>query len=553
MAERRGECARLLEQAQRGAVAGQAREQRQGRVPGRSAMTLPAGRTHSRLGTTPWLVFEADEVDQSSMTQNSLQTTPGPRAWARSVTRPAQEFAATALHARSGELPDGLRGTLYRNGPALLERGGVRVGHWFDGDGAVLAVHFDRGTATATYRFVETEGLHEESEAGRLLYGGYGQKAPGPIWKQWERPVKNTANTSVLALPDRVLALWEGGWPHALDPETLATVGLTDLAGPGGQLRAGNPYSAHPKRDPETGDIYNFGVSIRGRKALLVLYRSNRSGALAAQSEYELDGAPLIHDFVLAGPYLVFLVPPVRIDLLSVVLGLKSYSEAMRWRPELGTGILVFRRSDLTLVARGADEAWFQWHLGNGAVATDRHGLLSLDFVRYEDFSTNRHLGEVATGRTETPARGTLWRLRMNPTSARVYELEELSDRSVEFPLVPTANNGRTWPATYLVAHRPGTDTTAERYDAIACFDYTEGALIEADLGDGRYPSEPMIVPDADGTRQWLLSVVFDGNADRSEVWIFDADALTAGPVCILPLPAAVPLGFHGCWRTAHD
>jgi carotenoid cleavage dioxygenase-like enzyme len=103
-----------------------------------------------------------------------------------------------------------------------------------------------------------------------------------------------------------------------------------------------------------------------------------------------------------------------------------------------------------------------------------------------------------------------------------------------------------------MAAHRTGTDTTAERYDTLACYDHTADHFLEADLGDGRYPSEPVVVPDAeDPERLWLLSVVYDGNADAGEVWIFDAAALADGPVCVLALPEVVPLSFHGCWRPA--
>ncbi len=483
------------------------------------------------------------------MSQTAPDTSYTPRAWAQSVARPAQEFATTTLRAISGTIPSGLSGTLYRNGAARLERGGMPVGHWFDGDGAVLAVDFRDGAATATYRYVQTDGLREEEEASRLLYGNYGMTAPGPIWNQWRRPLKNTANTSVLALPDRVLALWEGGWPHALESDTLATIGMTDLAGPGGKLRGGDAYSAHPKQDPKTGDIFNFGLILRGRGASLMLYRSDRSGALVSRGQYDLDGVPFIHDFVLAGRYLVFIAPPVTIDMFSVLLGRKSYSDAMHWRPDRGTSILVFDRDTLEIVSRGADDPWFQWHFGNGAVEEDGQGWLALDFVRYEDFATNERLAEVATGVTETPAEGTLWRLRMNPASARVHELEQMSERSVELPTVPVGQAGRPWNETFLIAHRANTDTTAELYDTLACFDYAKGQLIEADLGDGRYPSEPIVVPDKDGVHRWLLSVVYDGNADASEVWIFDAAALPDGPVCVLGLPGVVPPGFHGGWR----
>ncbi len=48
-------------------------------------------------------------------------------AWADCLARPAAEVTTTALHLIEGNIPPGLRGTLYGNGPARLERGGIRV------------------------------------------------------------------------------------------------------------------------------------------------------------------------------------------------------------------------------------------------------------------------------------------------------------------------------------------------------------------------------------------------------------------------------------------
>jgi carotenoid cleavage dioxygenase-like enzyme len=485
-----------------------------------------------------------------------MSPTPDLPSWSGCITRPARGFATTRLEAAEGRVPAGLRGTWYRNGPARLERGGMRVGHWFDGDGAVLAVRFAQGQAQATYRYVETEGYCQEAEHNRLLFGNYGMTAPGPLWNHLRRPLKNAANTSVIALTDRLLALWEGGRPHALDLDTLATRGEVDLAGPAGRLEGAEVFSAHPKRDPVSAEIYNFGVEIPGRNARLLLYRCDPAGRMLAKRAHDLAGVPFIHDFVMAGQYLVFLVPPVRIGVLKVLVGLKSYSEAMAWRPELGTQILVFDRGTLELVARGETEPFFQWHFGNGAAAAmDRSGAdgwLVLDFARYPDFGTNAHLREVARGRTETPARATLWRLTLDPVKARVEELAEMSGQSVEFPMVTPGEVGHPWQRTYMAAHRTGTDSTTERYDALACFDHAQDRLTLADLGDGRYPSEPMVVPDAeDPALRWLISVVCDGAALGSAVWVYPADALDGDPACVLPLPELVPLGFHGCWRPA--
>ena len=465
--------------------------------------------------------------------------------WSKSLAQPAAEFASTPLAVISGKIPQELRGTLYRNGPARLSRGGQQVGHWFDGDGAILAVNFADSTATAVYRYVQTEGYQQEAAADAFLYPNYGMTAPGGFWQNWFKPVKNAANTSVLALPDRLLALWEGGLPHALDLETLATLGKDNL----GNLTAKQSFSAHPKVDPVTGDIYNFGVSV-GLNSTLNLYCCGRNGKLKQQNSIPLKGLglPLIHDFVLAGQYLVFLVPPVRVNMTAVLFGQKSYSDAMAWKPELGTEILICDRHNLSLVSRGKTEAWYQWHFTNGYV--DKEGNIILEVARYPDFSTNQFLKEVATGQITTPAQATLWELKLAPQTAKVIDNQQLIDRSCEFPVVAPEVVGQPWRYTYLSVQPDGTNTQTELFKAIAVFDRQTKNLAIADLGANCYPSEPILVSQADNPEQgWLLTVVYDGTSDCSEVRIYKSDRLLAEPICRLALPSVIPPSFHGTWQ----
>lgn len=483
-----------------------------------------------------------------------MTTLPRPQAqlsptWSKALAQPATEFSKTTLSLLEGYIPSGLRGTLYRNGPGRLQRSNGAVGHWFDGDGAVLAVSFAQGEASATYRYVRTSQFATEELADKFLYSGYGMTAPGPLWKRWTTPLKNAANTSVLALGDRLLALWEGGNPHAMDLDNLRTLGRDDLDG----ALAGNlAYSAHPKVDPTTGDIFNFGVA-PGLNATLNLYRSDRQGHVQQQTQIALEGTPLVHDFALAGPYLVFCAPPTRIDLLPVGLGLKPYGDSIQWRPDLGTQITIVDKTTLQVVSQSVADPWFQWHVSNAYLdSEDGRQCIVLDVIRYLDFKTNDYLREVATGEVQTKTKGTYWRIQIDPLNGQVLSQTELIDQGCEFPVVKPQQVGQNADAVYLSIHRPGADSHHDLFGAIAAFNPQTDALTLADCGAHRYPSEPVYVEDADDpSRGWILTVVFDGEREQSDVWIFNADTLDHGPVGRLGLPGIIPHSFHGTWQAS--
>ena len=466
-------------------------------------------------------------------------------SWAKAIAKPASEFPLTQLSLISGQIPENLKGSLYRNGPGRLERGNFHVGHWFDGDGAILAVHFAEGQARATYRYVQTAGYLEEERADKLIYGNYGMTATGAWWQRFGKTSKNVANTSVIALPDKLLALWEGGLPHSLDLETLETFGIQNLEGLENRL----PYSAHPKSDPQTGEIFNIGVSY-GKNATLNIYRSDRTGKLLKKGQTNLQGLSMVHDFVLAGDFLIFCVPPLRMNVFPVLLNLQSYSESLQWQPQEGTEILVFNRHSLELVSRNVVEPWFQWHFGNGH--SDREGNVVFDLIRYPNFATNQFLKEIAFGKTKTHAKGTLWQMRLNPQAGEFLEMSELCDRGAEFPSVDPAQVGQNSRYTYLSIHRPDAVISQEIFGAIARYDYQTNTITEADLGKNRYPMEPLFAPDVSNPdRGYVITVVFDGDRECSEVWVFDSDRLDSEPVCRLALPSIVPMGFHGTWRNS--
>jgi carotenoid cleavage dioxygenase-like enzyme len=65
----------------------------------------------------------------------------------------------------------------------------------------------------------------------------------------------------------------------------------------------------------------------------------------------------------------------------------------------------------------------------------------------------------------------------------------------------------------------------------------------------GQVVQEPVFVARPGSCEEddgWLLVMVFDGAAVKSELAIFDAQKVSEGPVARVKLPHHVPLGLHG-------
>ena len=104
---------------------------------------------------------------------------------------------------------------------------------------------------------------------------------------------------------------------------------------------------------------------------------------------------------------------------------------------------------------------------------------------------------------------------------------------------------GKSSRYTYFSTVKEGTDISKEILNSIARFDHQTDSITEAKFGENLYPSEPILA------QGYILTVVYNGNSDSSELWIFDADRLNAEPVCKLNLPSVIPPGFHGTWKDA--
>ena len=448
----------------------------------------------------------------------------------------ADELAGTTRI--EGRIPPDLRGTFYRNGPAVHERFGLRYRHWFDGDGMVHAFRFDGAAVTHRGRVLQTPKLARESEAGRRLYPGFatvvkdGARVRGP-------DDLNPANTSVLDHHGELFALWEGGSASALARETLAWKGFKVWA----EGFEGVPFTAHPKVEPD-GTLWGFGLNYVPAPRL-VLYRIGPGGALVAADVIDAGRLGMVHDFVVTGRHLVIVVPPLVFE--PEAAGNGAFLDAFAWRPELGSRALVVAKDDF------GDRRWFQlppgfgFHHGNGW--EDAGGAIRFDLCVAADSTLMterfRHImrGEV---RPAAPVRYTRFTLYPDGRS----DIEAAAGWA-EFPRVASAVTGRHNRYVYTLGADEDADGPVLR--RLQKRDLERGMLDSFDFASGVIPEEHVFVPRREGRSEddgWLVGTFLDYERTASGVTVFDARRVGDGPVARAWLDYPLPLGFHGQFST---
>ena len=292
-----------------------------------------------------------------------------PSDWSLAFRSTPQIEGARSITIKRGAVPEDLMGgTLYKNGPALFERGETSYAHWLDGDGCVTRLHFTpNGGAEWRARFVQTEAFTQESRRDDVCWRTtFGTQRPGGVLSNmFDIRLKSPANTHVLPLPgsDNVLALWEAGPPYELDGDTLAMLGPCSL---GGRLRLSGSHgalpattsievldrlleraglltdacSAHPREETNAGGdtstiAWTWRQTLVGQPAIKVALHDLSALSQLAPSpppvRATLEGVPFApHDMALAENFACFMTSPTQVSIAPFVLGFAALHSARR-------------------------------------------------------------------------------------------------------------------------------------------------------------------------------------------------------------------------------
>lgn len=440
-----------------------------------------------------------------------------------------EEFTLADLDV-DGTLPDYLDGRYLRNGPNPV--GDPDLYHWFLGDGMVHGIRIRDGKA--------------EWYRNRFVRAGNGFGA----------------NTNVIGHAGKTLALVEGGVPNFELTDDLDTVGVCDFEG---TLSGG--YTAHPKRDPETGELH--AVSYSFQRGNTVQYSViDAEGRARRTVDVTVGGSPMMHDFSLTEKNVVFYDLPVTFDVrqaaemtvprgmrlparlvLSAVIGriripdpftpgTQSPGRDRRfpysWNPKYPARVGVMPRD-----GGNADVRWFDvepCYVFHPMNAYDEGNTVILDVVRHPKMFATDHLGP-----NEGPPVLERWTVDLADDKVRVSRFD---DRGQEFPRIDERLVGKRHRYGYAPGFEDGNGSgTLYKHDLVNGDTHTRSFGADKALSEFVFHPSSQTAAEDGGV---LMGYVYDRPSDRSELAVLDAQTLQ--DVARIKLPHRVPAGFHGNW-----
>lgn len=434
----------------------------------------------------------------------------------------------------TGEIPADLAGAFYRNGSNPQFDPGDDY-HWFAGDGMIHGFYVENGKVRYRNRYVRTPKWRAENTGGRRLFGTFGNPAttdPSVLGQDG-----GVANTNIVWHGGKLLALEEGHMPFEMDPVTLESKGYV------------TPYrdrvTAHPKIDPENGQMVWFGYSIGQMPFTRIMAYgvTSAAGEVLRRDDFEAPYSSMAHDFMVTRDHVLFPVMPLTGSLERAMNGLPPYA----WEPEKGAFVGVMaRNAGVDTIRWFETDACYVFHPMN---AYEEGTKIHADVMEYPVAPLFPKADGSPGG--NAPARLVRWTIDLAGPSNAIRRTP-LDDMAGEFPRLDDRRAGLSYRHGWFAAssERPG----SVMFDALAHVDLETGQRVIHDFGVADVPGEPVFVPRSAGAEEgdgWLVVLVYRGAEDRTDFAVFDARDVAAGPIATARAPRRVPFGFHGNWRQA--
>ena len=457
-----------------------------------------------------------------------------------------------------GTLPPEIEGSWFRSIPD--PQFPPMLGHdtMLSGDGMVSAFVFSKGGhVDYKIRYVQTDRWKNERAARRGLYGLYRNpytddpSVQGRNTGVGKGNSRGAANTTPVFHAGKLLATKEDSKAWEVNPRTLETVGEHDF---GGRLRS-QTMTAHPRFDPETGELYFFGYEAGGLAGTDVAYCVvDKNGELVREDWLKVPYCALMHDFAVTKEHAIFPGFPITADLARIKAGGPHWT----WEGNRETFVGIMPRNASVDKLR-----WFRgpacsvFHILNSYTEGSKvHMDLSVSNVPVFQFIRD------AAGMTITPDQfeGSVERWTFDLSKPGDEFTRQKLTEAADMPRTATKDMMRDYRIGYLARFNPQaappilSGPVGAGFNELVRLEVKSGRTKTFTMGPTQTMQEHVHIPSSKpGHEGWLAFVVDQHTENLAEVWIVEAEHPDKGPIARIKVPMRLRSAVHGTWVDVKD
>jgi carotenoid cleavage dioxygenase-like enzyme len=301
-----------------------------------------------------------------------------------------------------------------------------------------------------------------------------------------------------------------------------------------GQLPAPG-FSAHPERDPVTGEMFAVAYYHEAPYAQHII--ADAGGRVRRVEPISVKDASMMHAYSLTEHYAVLYDLPVVFSPAAAAAGIRV---PYAWDDTYGARLGILPREGADRDVRWIEiEPCYVFHAMNAYETGDDR--LVLDVVRHE-----RAFDREPAGPGENPP--ALWRWTVGLHGGGVHE-EQLDDRPQELPAVDERFKGCA--CRYGLTTEMSSGSAPYGGRSLLRHNLPSGTTEIHDFGPGARAGNPVFVPRSPEAQEgdgWVMTLVRRIGDGASRLVVLDTADFSGDPVAVIWLPPSSPRGFHTTW-----
>ncbi|MDI9953290.1 carotenoid oxygenase family protein [Rhodococcus sp. IEGM 1305] len=462
-----------------------------------------------------------------------------------------------------GEIPKDIAGGFYRTGPTWKRPTKQGTDGLLSMDGMVQGLVIENGNATFRNRWIRTPKYVLEEQHGKGMFAW-----TDGDWHDWRNfglgdvvrdmctkgVPQGTNNVNIFPFQGKMVATADSvGAPIAIDPITLDTIGIVPWST---QLSAGihekaafgdAGFTAHPKWDPETGELY--GWAYRDRQPYVTLHFVNPDGTVRSRDITDAPYNTVAHDIWLTPEHVVMPFQPFLVDKQRILQDKSVYA----WEPDLPIVLALIPRRDINGPIKWVTmdvEPQYVMHTMSGNMTGSRLTLdapifnrppfpFEQDFADGDDVALFFSIAKSHLGR---------WTVDLETGATKS---EQLSDRPSELPKVDERFYGKGYRWGYQVGGRVKRSGMSMNSLVITDMHTLQDQEYQirheqpAGVLEATFVPRTLDAPEGDG---YIIVPVSWWAENRGEYLIFDTHDITKGPITRIDIPFRLGWTAHGHW-----